>query len=300
MSEALLEEADALYGLPLGEFTAARDARAKELKGQDAGLAATVKGLRKPSVGAWVVNLLVRRESAQVSQVLEVGVALRAAQESLDGAELRALTKQRRQVTAALTARARTLAADEGHRVTTAVAEQVEATLTAAMVDAVAAEAVRSGLLVATLTATGVEAVDVAAALAVPEALGFTAAPRAAAAPEPPELHVVEDPEAAQAELREAEESATAARERLEEAKATAAGARERVVELEAASLQIQGELDELRRRVADLEARAEENDDLLETAEEELTADNGAVAAAITALREAEARLARLREERT
>ena len=45
--QELVEIADDLYALPLGEFTAARDARAKELKGSD--LAAPVKALKKPS-----------------------------------------------------------------------------------------------------------------------------------------------------------------------------------------------------------------------------------------------------------
>ena len=56
---------------PLADFTPARDAKAKELKGTD--LAARVKALKKPSLAAWVVNLLVRHETEQVEQVLTVG-----------------------------------------------------------------------------------------------------------------------------------------------------------------------------------------------------------------------------------
>ncbi|MEZ5193813.1 MAG: hypothetical protein R2734_15820 [Nocardioides sp.] len=104
-----------------------------------------------------------------------------AAQATLDAAQLRELTKQRRQLTAAVTGRARALAAEERQRVTVAVAEQVEGTLTTAMVDEGAERAVRSGLLVAALAATGVDAVDVAAAVALPAALGFTASPQEAA-----------------------------------------------------------------------------------------------------------------------
>src|SRR3954469_11010115 len=129
----LLEIADELYGLSLAEFTPARDARAKSLKGTE--LAGPVKALRKPSLAAWVVNLLVRRDAAQIEQVLAVGAALREAQSSMSADELRALTRQRRQLTAAVTTQARRLAREEGTRVTEAVAEQVEATLTAAMVD---------------------------------------------------------------------------------------------------------------------------------------------------------------------
>ena len=58
-------------------------------------------------MAAWVVNMLVRHETEQVDQVLAVGAALRDAAESLDGKELRELTKQRRQLTAAVTTRAR-------------------------------------------------------------------------------------------------------------------------------------------------------------------------------------------------
>ncbi len=129
----LLEIADELYALPLADFTPARDAKAKELKGTD--LAARVKAFKKPSLAAWVVNLLVRHETEQVEQVLAVGAALREAQASMSGDELRALTRQRRQLTAAVTTRARALAREHGQKVTEAVADQVEATLTAAMVD---------------------------------------------------------------------------------------------------------------------------------------------------------------------
>ena len=117
----------------------------------------------------------------------------------MSAGELRALTKQRRQVTAAVTQQARHLAAEAGHKVTQAVADQVEATLTAAMVDADCGRAVRSGLLVAPLQTTGVDAVGeaaLAAALALPEALGFSATAREAPEPGPPSLRVVPDPDA--------------------------------------------------------------------------------------------------------
>ncbi|MBV9822704.1 MAG: hypothetical protein JO144_10735, partial [Actinobacteria bacterium] len=71
MADDLVEIADDLYALSLAEFTPARDAKAKELKGSD--LAKQVKALKKPSLAAWVVNLLVRRETEQVEQVLQVG-----------------------------------------------------------------------------------------------------------------------------------------------------------------------------------------------------------------------------------
>ncbi|MGZ4496885.1 MAG: hypothetical protein ACXVWZ_05335, partial [Nocardioides sp.] len=114
----LLAEADALYGLPLGEFTPTRDARAKALKAEDADLSAAVKALRKPATAAWVVNLLVRHETEQVEQVLAVGAALREAQAAMSGEDLRTLTRQRRQLTAAVTTQARGVAAGHGLKVT--------------------------------------------------------------------------------------------------------------------------------------------------------------------------------------
>ncbi len=270
--DALLAEADDLFALPLDQFTAARDARAKALKGEDAALAAQVKALRKPALAAWVVNLLVRREAGQADQVLTVGAALREAQASLDGAELRELTRQRRQLTAAVTTRARALAAEAGHRVTESVAEQVEATLTAAMLDEGAAAAVRTGLLVAPLRATGVDAVDAAAALALPEAAGFTATPRSAPEPARADLHVVPDPEPDERAREDAEEALAEAGAAL----AAATGRRDRVrstlEELQAKAMQLESEIDELRRRLARLETSAEDNGEAQAEAEDELS----------------------------
>ncbi len=54
--------AEELYGLPLAEFVAERDALARSLKkAGEAVEAERVKGMRKPSVAAWVVNQAVRR-----------------------------------------------------------------------------------------------------------------------------------------------------------------------------------------------------------------------------------------------
>ncbi|TQK70637.1 MULTISPECIES: hypothetical protein [unclassified Nocardioides] len=266
----LLEIADELYALPLGDFTPTRDARAKELKGTP--LAAQVKALRKPSTAAWVVDLLVRREAAQVDQVLSVGAALREAQEAMSAGELRALTKQRRQVTAAVTTQARRIAAEEGLRVTEAVAEQVEATLTAAMVDAECGRAVRSGLLVSTLRTTGLEpmdADDLARAVALPEALGFSATPREAPRPGPPDLHVVPDPDKAAKAVAAAKDRLDAAEEEYAAARAAHDDAAGEVERLSARSLQLEAETDELRRRLADLEEQAEALEEELAEAEE-------------------------------
>jgi methyl-accepting chemotaxis protein len=281
MNDELLAIADELYALPADAFTPARDAKAKELKG-DKELAAAVKRLKRPSVAAWVVNQFVRREGEQVDQLIGVGVALREAQEGMDGAELRALTRQRRQLTSAVTQQARELAKDEGVKVTQAVADQVEATLTAALLDPECAQAVRSGLLTGALSSTGVGEVDVASAVAVPEALGFSAS-LTREAPARPELRIVAGDE--DARKREQAEAAVAAAQEAVDDSASALTEADRVVEeLQARSLQLQSEIDELRRSLSELESSAEETDEELEEAEETQKEARSANAAAVKA----------------
>jgi hypothetical protein len=267
VTDPLLDVADGLYALPPGDFTAARDALVKEHK-TDKAFAGAVKAMTKPSVAAFVVNLLVRREADQVAQVLAVGESLREAAQALDGDELRSLTRQRRQLTAAVTQVARSVAGDEGVKVSQAVADQVEATLTAAMLDPVAAQAVRSGLLVQALRSTGLGEEDVASAVALPAALGFAASPRAAAERPRPALTVVPDPEPDETARREAEEALAAADAALTAAEGEAAAASGTVAELEARTLQVQAEIAELRTRLADLEEQAEAVDEDLDEAQ--------------------------------
>ena len=293
----LLTIAEKLYGLPLAEFTPARDARAKALKGTE--LAPRVKALRKPSVAAWVVNLLVRRETDQVDQVLAVGRALREAQQQMAGDQLRELTRQRRQLTAAVTTGGGLIAREAGTRVSESVAEQVEATLTAAMVDEQCALAVRSGLLVQALATTGIDPADpgeVAAAVALPEALRFSAPAREAPTPGRPDLRVVPDPEADRKAVAEAEQRLAAAESDVAGAEEELRAAGAAYDELEARSLQIQAELEELRSRISELESRAEQVDDELGDAEDARDEAADAAAAARSARDEAAAALERLR----
>lgn len=266
----LLEIADRLYAEPLSGFTPARDAAAKEAgRGEDADkeLAARVKALKKPSVAAWAVNLLVRREGDQIEQVLALGESLRAAAESMAGDELRTLTRQRRQLTHALADTARELARDEGTRLTAAVVDQVEGVLTAAMLDPVAAAVVRSGLVLTAFTSTGISEVDVPEVCAVPEALGEGVAHRASTTERPaPSLRLVPEDErvrreAAQDRVDEAARGVDEARADLEQVART-------VEDLQARRLQLQGEIDELRRRLAALEDDVDGVDEDLEEAE--------------------------------
>ena len=239
--------AQELYALVPEEFTAARNARAKEAKAAgDAELAAQVQALRKPTAGAWLLNQLVRRHADEVQQVLDLGAQLRAAQGNLGAAEVRALDQQRRQLTRAVAQQARALGQDAGRRVTDQVTTDVEETLRSAMVDEAAGAALLTGLLTDTFSSTGLEPVDLSRVVAVPgSAAGATTTQPVATAsedveePDPDhERRVAEAEEAvagAQADLEAAGEAA-------DQARTLAATAREERESLEA-------ERDEARRR---------------------------------------------------
>jgi hypothetical protein len=266
-TEALLAVAERLYAGPAEEFTEARNAAAK---GVDRSLAAEIKKLKKPSVAAWAVNLLVRAETEQIDSVLELAASLRAAAEALDGDELRALTRQRRQLTSALATAARSHARDAGVRLTGPVVDQVEGMLTAAMLDPVAAQVVRTGRVVTAFTSTGVSDLDVAGVVAVPASLEVQATSRpaadASAGDGPPDLHVVPDHAAKRAAAEDALEEAE---QQVSAAEAELAEVARSVDDLNARRLQLQGEADELRRRLAAIEDEVDEVDDELEEAQE-------------------------------
>jgi hypothetical protein len=148
--------ADELYAVPPEEFVATRSARVDDARAAgDRALAKAVGALPKPSTAAWVVNVLVRAHGEEIEGLIELGGLLREAQESLAGDELRALNTQRGKLLSALTRQASARARELGHPVSTAVANQVEETLRAAMADPEAGEAVLAGRLTSSLSYSG-------------------------------------------------------------------------------------------------------------------------------------------------
>ena len=179
--EALAEIANELYAKPLEDFIAARAAAAKEAAGSDKELGASVRGLPKPSVAAWAVNMLARHQPEVLAGLADLGRRMREAQASLDVTALRELARERRAVLAAAVDTGRTVAQEQGRSISDAMATDVEETLRALTADAGAAAAVQSGRLLKTLSADGVNAVDLDGSVAVAAAL--PAAPRTAPAP---------------------------------------------------------------------------------------------------------------------
>lgn len=139
-----------LYALPPEEFTAARgEAVAAARKAGDRELAGQIGGLRRPTVGAWLVNLLAHQRPDLIAELLTLGEAMRAAQRNLRGDELRELSTQRRAMVSALSREARALAVAAGRGVRAVLPlGEVENTLIAALADPYIADQVRLGRLV--------------------------------------------------------------------------------------------------------------------------------------------------------
>jgi hypothetical protein len=79
------DDADRLYGLPLDEFTAARNDLVRHLRAEGRReKAAEVAALRKPTVAAWVVNRLAREQRAAMRRLLQAADGLKAGRAGAD------------------------------------------------------------------------------------------------------------------------------------------------------------------------------------------------------------------------
>lgn len=150
-SEVVEQAADELYALPPGDFTRARDARVKEIRGDgDREAAESVKALRKPTVAAWALNQLSRQKSADVNRLVAAGEDLRAAQEELLGGGDRSAFQEaaatERELVAKLSGDAVALAGDAAERAS-GLQEKVAATLHAAALDEETASELSAGRL---------------------------------------------------------------------------------------------------------------------------------------------------------
>jgi hypothetical protein len=155
------EAAGALYAAPAGEFIARRNELAKELKASGDQLGATrLKALRKPTVAAWLTNLVARELPDEIDDLLALGDEFREATADLDGERLRELTPKRHKLLDHLAKSATELADREGQKVSADVAQKLRETLDAALVDPAAGVAVQDGRLSSALRHVGFGVVD--------------------------------------------------------------------------------------------------------------------------------------------
>jgi hypothetical protein len=140
----------ALYRLPLEQFVTARDQFARRLRAAgDRDSARRIAGLRRPPVSAWAANQLAHTAPNALEELLEVGAALRQAQQDAlagqPGAarQLRTASIHLRAAITRLSARAETLLIRSGHAASGATLTRLAATLQAA---ATGDEATRAAL----------------------------------------------------------------------------------------------------------------------------------------------------------
>jgi len=250
--EELDRIAQKLCALSPAEFTAARDARAAAAS--DPALAKAIKGLRKPVVAAWAVDLLAAH--GELGEALALSQALREAQDDLDAGELARLGGQRRALVAALARQATALASDAGVTLSAAARDAVEKTVNAAVMDAAAAAAALTGRLVRPLEAAGFgdAAVDLDGAVAGTPPAVTPAAPS-------DELAERRERRAAERAARDAERAAGDALRELERVGAQRDRARERAAHLADRIAQLRAELSRLEADAVAAEADAERLD---------------------------------------
>ncbi len=172
----MADEAERLYGLPLDEFIAERDAAAKALRraGEREDAAAVAK-LPKPTPAAWAANQVARSEPDILDGFLEAGAALRAAQEAAlagEGGDLREATRAQRTAVDAFMAAAQPLK-PAGRPLSRAMTDRLRTTLLAAAGNEELSAALAEGRLALEAEAGG--------AWPPPDAEERAAAPRSAA-----------------------------------------------------------------------------------------------------------------------
>ena len=208
----LADVSDELYAGDPSDFVARRDALAREARDRkDRVLAVAIKKLRRPTVGAWYVNLAVRSGLTSLRELLRLGQEMRDAQAVLDFKRVVALGSQRADVERRVLSDLTTHLAGIGLTAAPAALEEVRSILRAAVADADATAAVLSGRLERSVESSGLAGF---AAVPVPDA----AAPEVGAEPDAD----APEAEAERAASRAALEAARAERERAERERAAA------------------------------------------------------------------------------
>ena len=264
MAEPPEDVVDELYGAPLDEFTALRDARAKELRKADRAAADAIKKLRKPSVAAWAVNQLARQAADDVEALLAAGAALRQAQlGGGDRASIRESSRDEREAVERLVSSAQALLREAGRGGGDAALEDVRGTLRAAASDESVRELVRRGVLTEARQAVG---------LGLGEGGGFEAAFAAAAAAPPAPAKKTKAANAKKQKKAEEEEAARkqAAKERVKQARAALKDAEKQARAADRAVESAEADRDAARRALDQAEADLDRSRDQAEAAQAE------------------------------
>jgi len=164
--EAVLDE---LYALVPDAFLPRRAELAAQARAEgDRELANEIRRLRKPSVAAWAVNRMVQTRATDVASLTDLAGRLRSAQQSLDGALLQQLGRERSKLVDVLVKATTEAASEDGATLSAAAARDAADTFVAALASPDATAAVVSGRLTRTLTYAGFGDVDLTEATARP------------------------------------------------------------------------------------------------------------------------------------
>jgi hypothetical protein len=174
-----------LYGLPLEEFTSARNELARELKRAGKKEAADEIGaLRKPTRSTWAVNQVARRRPQETRALVKAGDGLRKAQRAVVGGRgpevLAEAQRTHRRALEELTETGREVLGEHGPA--TAVLTQAVQTLRAASIDKEAAKDLVRGTLAGDVEQSGFGPL----LAAVPSRPRKARAPKPKAKPKPP------------------------------------------------------------------------------------------------------------------
>ncbi|MEO8436564.1 MAG: hypothetical protein ABI596_16830 [Pyrinomonadaceae bacterium] len=151
-------DVDALFRLPLAEFTGARNELAARLKKIGRGdEAVRMKGLVKPPVSAWAVNQLYWNHREAFDQLIASGERFHKAQKSGKMADMRTALDARRGALADLSDLATSLLRDAGHNPSLDTIRRVTSTLEAMSVYASRSDAPRPGRLTEDVDPPGFE-----------------------------------------------------------------------------------------------------------------------------------------------
>ncbi len=158
------DDVDALFKLPLAEFTGARNELAARLKKsgreEEKAEAARVKALAKPSISAWAVNQLYWNHREAFDQLIVSGERFHKAQTSRSAgkvADIRAALDARREALTDLSDLATSVLADAGHNPAPDTIRRITTTLEGISAYASRSDAPRPGRLTADVDPPGFE-----------------------------------------------------------------------------------------------------------------------------------------------
>lgn len=151
-------EIAALYGLPLTDFTPARNALAARLRRDGhTDEAEAVKAFKKPTPPVWAINQVARQDTEAMREFLEAVARLRATQERRRSDELDEATRREREAFGRVVELVRQRLTEAGSRDAPDTMARVTATLRGAAADPSRYDDLRHGTLKEELRAPGFE-----------------------------------------------------------------------------------------------------------------------------------------------